>query len=520
MKLALSLIFAGASHGIQLPRLQKGVHIIKTTEDVLHSLPRMRRQNDYDDEDYEGTADDLASPEMSPERQRQSEQLFNSLVNKQSNAREEPFKAVDSFISNLFDNKRDDPVALPGEIDSDSPDIQRNAQRDEMFHSFLQQNPTGIAPAAAPSNLLSDLYDPVYEEGPLLCRKTRQTEDKGIGAGYAPLHVKPIGCCPNNEDGKPFGPGKACCCGQVYNTTSHFCCDQSRGQCTEGEWQILEDKPHNRKQCYETQTCDRELVTNLVELSCTDGLYHGSVCDFTCPNGFDLAGVSQASCDPKTGDWNNIWGQVIDQTPCCKRKCDTKDPNYKLDFFIILDQSSSIGAENFQKMKNFVNNLLLQSNLGQTGVRVGLITYNRRPQLRFHMNEMKNHEQAIAAVDSIVYTGRGTNTGLAIKWVVDNAFKPEFGDRPEVPNKVLLITDGRARDPPVLKVQSGRLQEQATVYALGIGKQIDYVELNRIASKPSERHVLYVDSFSFLERAQINKKPTLSSIFCDEICVK
>ena len=57
-------------------------------------------------------------------------------------------------------------------------------------------------------------------------------------------------------------------------------------------------------------------------------------------------------------------------------------------------------------MKNFVNNLLLQSNLGQTGVRVGLITYNRRPQLRFHMNEMKNHAEAIKAVDSIVYTGK------------------------------------------------------------------------------------------------------------------
>ena len=71
-----------------------------------------------------------------------------------------------------------------------------------------------------------------------------------------------------------------------------------------------------------------------------------------------------------------------------------------------MDQSSSIGAENFQKMKNFVNNLLLQSNLGQTGVRVGLITYNRRPQLRFHMNEMKNHAEAIQAVDSIVYTGK------------------------------------------------------------------------------------------------------------------
>ena len=66
------------------------------------------------------------------------------------------------------------------------------------------------------------------------------------------------------------------------------------------------------------------------------------------------------------------------------------------------------------------------------------------------MNEMENHQQAINAVDSIVYEGkifalvlffqpflgRGTNTGAAIKWVVENAFRPEFGDRPEVPNKV------------------------------------------------------------------------------------
>jgi len=63
---------------------------------------------------------------------------------------------------------------------------------------------------------------------------------------------------------------------------------------------------------------------------------------------------------------------------------------------------------------------------------------------------MENHQQAINAVDSIVYEGqfytvvhffnlflgRGTNTGAAIKWVVENAFRPEFGDRPEVPNKV------------------------------------------------------------------------------------
>jgi len=519
MKLALQLLIAGAAvDGLQLPRMKNGVHIIKTTEDVLDTLPRMKRDSDvfdYDADDSE-VAGDISSPEMSPDRIRESEAVYNGYLAKEKSD-ETPFKPMDGFISAIFDNARDDPVPIPGEDGAESV-LGSRIKANARFDNYIAQNPSGISPAKFPSNLLSDLYDPVYEEGPLLCRKTRAMGAKGVGNGEQPVHVKPIGCCPNNEDGKPFGPGKACCCGTVYNTTSHFCCDQSRGECRDGEWEVLEDKPGNRKKCYDTQTCDREIVTNLVELSCTDGLYHGSVCDFTCPNGFDLAGIDQVSCDPKTGDWQNLWGQVAEQTPCCKRKCDTKDPNYKLDFFIILDQSSSIGKENFQKMKNFVNNLLLQSNLGQQGVRVGLITYNRRPQLRFHMNEMENHEQAIAAVDSIVYEGRGTNTGLAVKWVVDNAFKLEFGDRPEVPNKVLLITDGRARDPPILKVQSTRLQDEATVYALGIGKQIDYVELNRIASKPSERHVLYVDNFSFLERAF--QKPTLSSIFCNEVCVK
>merc|ERR1712113_235756 len=509
---ALSILVAGAVHGLQLPRLQEGTHIIKTTEDVLDELPRMKRDSDvFDDADDNEVAGDVESPAMTEDQIRQSEAVYNSYLKVEGEG-QTPFKPMDGFISAIFDQKRNDPVPVPGE---DGSDLGRNQNR---FERFLVNNPSGLSEAKFPSNLLSDLYDPVYEEGPLLCRKTRAMGAKGIGNGEQPIHVKPIGCCPNNEDGKPFGPGKACCCGQVYNATSHFCCDQTHGQCLDGFYHIYEDTPANKKKCWSSQTCKKKMETNVVELSCTDGLYHGSVCDFTCPNGFDLAGIDQESCDPKTGDWNNLWGQVVEQTPCCKRKCDTKDPNYKLDFFIILDQSSSIGDANFQKMKNFVVNLLLQSNLGQQGVRVGLITYNRRPRLRFHLNEMANHEEAIAAVDSIIYEGRGTNTGLAVKWVVDNAFKPEFGDRPEVPNKVLLITDGRARDPPILKVQAGRLQEEATVYALGIGKQIDYVELNRIASKPSERYVLYVDNFSFLERAF--QKPTLSSIFCNEVCVK
>lgn len=514
MKLYCSILALASA--LDLPR----VRVQRNTEDVLNNLPRVHRAaDDFDDSSVEPDIDiDRASPEMSPQAIEASEALFQSYLN--SDEEEGPFKPMESFLSDIFDHARDDPAPVPGEPGfTDLLGSRGDRERkDKEFNKFINRNPSGLAFNSAPSSLLADLYDPVYDEGPLICKKVRNPELQGIGAGDNPIHIKPIGCCPNNEDGKPFGPGKACCCGHVYNTTSHFCCDETHGQCLDGFYHIYEDTPANKRKCWTSQTCKKKMETNVVELTCSDSIYHGSNCDFTCPTGFDLAGIDQASCDPKTGSWTNLWGQVVEETPCCKRKCDTKDPNYQLDFFIILDQSSSIGAPNFEKMKNFVINLLLQSNLGQTGVRVGLITYNRKPQLRFHMNEMRSHDEAIKAVESIVYEGRGTNTGQAIRWVVDNAFRAEFGDRPEVPNKVLLITDGRARDPPVLKVESKRLQEQATVYALGIGKQIDYVELNRIASDPSERHVLYVDNFSFLERAF--QKPSLTSIFCDEVCLK
>ena len=110
---------------------------------------------------------------------------------------------------------------------------------------------------------------------------------------------------------QPFGPGKACCCGHVYNTTSHFCCDESNGKCEEGKFHIYEDTEANKRKCWSSQVCRTEMQTNVVELTCSDSIYHGSHCDFTCPNGFDLAGIDQASCDPKTGVWENIWGQVM-----------------------------------------------------------------------------------------------------------------------------------------------------------------------------------------------------------------
>ena len=52
-----------------------------------------------------------------------------------------------------------------------------------------------------------------------------------------------VGCCPNTETGKPFGPGKSCCFGRIFkDDDSHFCCE-SLGKVLTNEydsWKVCE----------------------------------------------------------------------------------------------------------------------------------------------------------------------------------------------------------------------------------------------------------------------------------------
>ena len=52
------------------------------------------------------------------------------------------------------------------------------------------------------------------------------------------------------------------------------------------------------------------------------------------------------------------------------------------------------------------------------------------------LSDVQNKADLDAAVDSIPYNGKGTNTGRALQEVVDNAFVAVNGDREDVENQV------------------------------------------------------------------------------------
>ena len=104
------------------------------------------------------------------------------------------------------------------------------------------------------------------------------------------------------------------------------------------------------------------------------------------------------------------------------------------------------------------------------------------------------------AVQNIPYEGRGTKTNAALgmlskfsiimsydsfniimssEYAVNEGLIQEKGDRPDVPNFILVLTDGRSTDD--VSVGAPLLQQKGFIIAVGVGKKIKEPELNTIA---------------------------------------
>ena len=78
----------------------------------------------------------------------------------------------------------------------------------------------------------------------------------------------------------------------------------------------------------------------------------------------------------------------------------------------VVDSSGSIGIDNFVKVKNFLKQTINYFDVGTNLTRVGMITFNQQPRLQFGLNKYNTRTGLQSAVDNIVYSQGGTNTGI------------------------------------------------------------------------------------------------------------
>ena len=99
------------------------------------------------------------------------------------------------------------------------------------------------------------------------------------------------------------------------------------------------------------------------------------------------------------------------------------------DILFIVDSSGSVGASNFQKTLGFIQNMTNGFNVGPHDIQIGMITFDTKPYLQFHLNKFHNKNNVINAVGHTQYTKGGTYTHLALKYASDTSFTPANGAR-------------------------------------------------------------------------------------------
>ncbi|KAM8909698.1 uncharacterized protein col7a1l [Spinachia spinachia] len=185
--------------------------------------------------------------------------------------------------------------------------------------------------------------------------------------------------------------------------------------------------------------------------------------------------------------------------------------NTKADIVFLVDESSSIGANNFIKMKDFIFRVATYfPSIGPQGTQIAVVHYSDEPRIEFCLSDFKDRNSVLKALRALRYGGGNTRTGKGISYVLQELFQESLGMRQDVAHILVLITDGRAQDdvlPP------SRIARALGVSVLAIGvSNADMEELNKIAAPTSYKNIFYsptFDDFPSIEREFIN-------IICNE----
>ncbi|XP_052797297.1 collagen alpha-4(VI) chain-like [Mya arenaria] len=186
---------------------------------------------------------------------------------------------------------------------------------------------------------------------------------------------------------------------------------------------------------------------------------------------------------------------VFHQASATLPECDGS----QYDLVFVLDSSSSVGEQNFTVMKDFVNDVIENLDIGPSKTRIGLITFSRYPILRIALNSYGDKTLLKAAVDNVPYVQGATETDAAIELLVHVGFA---ASRSDVPNIAIVVTDGHSiNHNQTVDAANDAKQRGITMFAIGIGTYINPDELEAIASVPVDRYMYVVSNFNALTRS-------------------
>jgi len=190
----------------------------------------------------------------------------------------------------------------------------------------------------------------------------------------------------------------------------------------------------------------------------------------------------------------------------CERSCDGK-----ADITFVVDASGSIRERRFKMVLDYIAGVINNLEVGMDRTRISLITYSDNAAVRFHLNQFSRKEDIIQVVKSQLWIQGKTNTAEALRLARTDVFQEEKGDRFDVPNYLIVVTDGQSNINAQMTVKEAvqaRIEGAHIIVVTVTDKPT--LEIKGIASDPDDQNILFVENFSML--------PTLSDRLVNAVC--
>ncbi|KAL7886996.1 hypothetical protein AOLI_G00047170 [Acnodon oligacanthus] len=181
------------------------------------------------------------------------------------------------------------------------------------------------------------------------------------------------------------------------------------------------------------------------------------------------------------------------------------------DIVFLVDGSSSIGDEDFLKVKQFLHTFIEGLDVRSDKIRVGLVQFSNDPHQEILLGKYADKNELLEKVDELVYRKGGTETGKALSFLQNYYFTQAGGSRigQNVPQIAVVITDGDSGDD--MKKPATELRNKGVlIFTIGVGK-VNTTELQSIANKPHRRFLINFSNYQELV------KETASMM--DRVCV-
>ena len=124
-------------------------------------------------------------------------------------------------------------------------------------------------------------------------------------------------------------------------------------------------------------------------------------------------------------------------------------------------------------------------NIAPDGSRAGVVTFSYKAEHSIKMNDHTDIDSFSAAVDAIPLMNKTTRIDLALRLAQKELFAPENGGRPNLPEILILLTDGTQtrkgnyEDPSIITDEIRKSGINTIV--IGVGSSTDSKELDEMA---------------------------------------